>query len=156
MAWFLWDFLSLFLTHIFIWAFSFFCIYGLYPVQFWFHSKKFLLGTEPWSIRTLGIHFESSYIEDCYTTASYMAGTPLLGDVAKPLPVLAATLQLACHAFQLVYVGSLGGLFLLFSCLSDPPLLSSFSQTDADTCLSSEDCGIPCHLLLSNIVWFAN
>lgn len=40
-----WDFLFLFLSHILIWAFSFFCISWPCPGQFCFHSQQLL---SPW------------------------------------------------------------------------------------------------------------
>lgn len=103
-AWYF-EISCLFFTHIFIWTFFYFCIYWPCPFQFWFYFRKFLLGAEPWPTKTLGVSYKSSHRLDCsshFIRNRYC----LLGEVAKPLPVLTATLQLACHSFQLVHVGS--------------------------------------------------
>lgn len=148
-----WDFLFLFLSHILIWAFSFFCISWPCPGQFCFHSQQLL---SPWcralSRKDSGGQFWE-YIQTRLLQLLHSWQTPPVMGWSKTPP------SLSCHlniGLPCILVG-IWWLFLLLSGLSDAPSLSSvFSCAAADTCLHSEDWDVPCHLVFfqSHEFWF--
>lgn len=159
-----WDSCSLFLSPIFIWTFPFFCIYWPCPGQFWFHAQQLLLGIQPCPERTL----EGQFWEFIQTRLFHPQQHTSLMACSKITPSFSYQFKIGLPRIPVSILWLSQGFFLLFSCLSDDPLLSFvFSLTDGNTYLYSMGCGISRHLdnfyvmiqenpniLLPKISWF--